>query len=71
MTALPPSQARIQEDPVRAVNWQRREATSVEDIGPADIEALLAQADDADSEIDFELGEAWDAPFDPTEDDPE
>lgn len=56
---------------MRAVNWQRREATSVEDIGPADIEALLAAADDADSEIEFDLGEPWDAQFDPTEDDPE
>ena len=61
----------LRRNPVRAVNWQRREATSVEDIGPADIEALLAAADDEDSEIDFDLGEPWDAQFDPTEDDPE
>ena len=56
---------------MRAVNWQRQQAATVEDIGPADIEALIAAADDADEEIDFDLGEAWDEPFDPTEDDPE
>ena len=56
---------------MRAVHWQRQQAASVEDIGPADIEALIAQADDSGDELDFELGEAWDAPFDPTADDPE
>ena len=55
----------------RAVNWQRQQATSVEDIGPADIEALIAAQDDSGEEIDFDLGEAWNEPFDPTEDDPE
>ena len=53
-----------------AVNWQRHQATSVDDIGPADIEAVLAASDDVDSEIEFDLGEAWNEPFDPTEDDP-
>jgi len=56
---------------VIAVNWQRHQATSVDEIGPADIEAVLAASDDVDSEIEFDLGEAWNEPFDPTEDDPE
>jgi hypothetical protein len=56
---------------VRAVNWQRQQAVSMEDIGPADIEALIAAADDGGEEIDFDLGEGWNEPFDPTEDDPE
>jgi hypothetical protein len=56
---------------MRAVNWQRQQATTVEDIGPADIEALIAAQDDSADEIDFDLGEAWNEPFDPTEDDPE
>jgi hypothetical protein len=56
---------------MRAVNWQRQQATTVEDIGPADIEALIASQDDSAEEIDFDLGEAWNEPFDPTEDDPE
>jgi hypothetical protein len=59
------------EDHVRAVHWQRQQAASIEEIGPADIEALIAQADDSGDDIDFDLGEAWNEPFDPTEDDPE
>lgn len=55
---------------MRAVHWQRQQAASIEDIGPADIEALIARADDGD-EMDFDLGEAWNEPFDPTADDPE
>ena len=56
---------------MRAANWQRREATSVEDIGPADIEAVLATAEDTDSEINFDPGEPWDEQFEPTDDDPD
>jgi len=53
---------------VRAANWQRREVTSVEDIGLTDIEAVLAAAEDADSEINFGPG---DEQFEPTDDDPD
>ena len=56
---------------MRAVHWQRQQAASIEDIGPADIEALIAQADDGDEDLDFDLGEAWNEPFDPNADDPE
>jgi len=40
----------------------------VEDIGPTDIEAVLAAAEDADSEINFGPG---DEQFEPTDDDPD
>ena len=53
---------------MRAANWQRREVTSVEDIGLTDIEAVLAAAEDADSEINFGPG---DEQFEPTDDDPD
>ena len=53
---------------MRAANWQRCEVTSVEDIGPTDIEAVLAAAEDADSEINFGPG---DEQFEPTDDDPD
>jgi hypothetical protein len=56
---------------MRTVNWQQREATSVEDIGSTNIEAVLAAAEDADSEFDFDVGEPWDEQFDPTDDDAE
>ena len=56
---------------MRAMNWRQCGATSVEDISPADIEAVLAAAEDADSEINFDLGELWDEPFEPIDDDPE
>ncbi len=56
---------------MRTVNWQQREITSVEDIGRADIDAVLAAAENADSEINFDVGEPWDEPFDLTDDDPE
>jgi len=56
---------------MRTVNWQQREITSVEDICPAIIDAVLAAEENADSEINFDLSEPWDEPFDPTDDDPE
>jgi hypothetical protein len=59
------------EDPMSAINWQQYGATSVEDISPANIEAMLAAAEDGDSELNFDPGEPWDEPFGPTDDDPE
>lgn len=56
---------------MRTANWQQRESMRAEDVGLADIEALMAAAEAADDEIDFDLGEPWDKPFDPTDDDPE
>jgi hypothetical protein len=61
-----------QEDPVKTASWQSFDAMDDRDISPADLEAVLSTADDADCESDFDLGEPWDAEFDPAaDDDPE
>jgi hypothetical protein len=55
---------------MEAANWQSYVAMDDRGAGGADLQAVLAAADDADCE-DFDLGEPWDADFDPTDDDPE
>jgi hypothetical protein len=56
---------------MQAANWQNYVAMGDRESCPADLEAVLAAADDADCDEDFDLGEPWDADFDPTDDDPE
>jgi hypothetical protein len=56
---------------MRTVNWQRYKVSGVDDISPAEIDAILAAAEDSDSEIDFDVSELSDAHFDPENDDSE
>jgi hypothetical protein len=56
---------------MEAVNWQSYVAMDDRGAGAADLHAALVAADDADCEEHFDLGEPWDAEFDPTDDDPE
>jgi hypothetical protein len=58
-------------DPMQATNWQSYVAMGDRESCPADLKVVLAAADDADCDGDFDLGEPWDADFDPTDDDPE
>jgi hypothetical protein len=56
---------------MQAANWQSYVAMGDRESLTADLETVLAAVDDADCDGDFDLGESWDADFDPTDDDPE
>ena len=54
---------------MEAATWQRYVQMGERDAGSVDFEAALAAADSAECDEDFELGEPWDADFDPLDDD--
>jgi len=56
---------------MQTANWKNYVAMGDRESCAADLEAVLAAADDADCDEDFDLGEPWDADFDPMDDDPE
>jgi hypothetical protein len=54
------------ESPVKTASWRRNITREAEDIGPADLEALLSTVDDPEIE-DLDLDNPWNPDLDPDE----